>query len=334
MATAELIGHLKGVLGKVSAYNGKELISRPAWGEISFQEAEFEIKTVLNLSNTLAKMPLEYLPDQAVTNIINAFNDVLPCFQGVDSFTIANGDPSHRSRELSNQFHNCANSIYNQVAVWIPFLAYQKGDVAENIKKLTSVIVEAEQRMAAGVESIESKQKQADDILVKAREAAADAGAAVFTQDFQHEADANRKNSWWWLGGTIAAAFAAFVIAICAYYDDYSQYTTPNSLWPKLTSKMLLLSLCFTVSMWCGRIYKSTRHLSIVNRHRALGLKTFQAFSAAASDLHTKDAVLMETTRSIFGNVPTGLINETGSSETDSNIIQIAGKVMDQTGGK
>ena len=29
-----------------------------------------------------------------------------------------------------------------------------------------------------------------------------------------------------------------------------------------------------------------------------------------------------------------GVINETGSSETDSNIIQIAGKVMDQTGGK
>ena len=334
MATSELIGQLKGVLGKVSAYDGKELISRPAWGEISFREAEFEIKTVLNLSNTLAGMPLEYLPDQAVTNIANAFNEVLPRFQGIDSFTIANGDPSHRSRELSSQFHNCANAIYSQVAVWIPFLAYQKGDVAENIKRLTSVISEAELKMSAGVTSIESKQKQADDILVKAREAAANAGAAVFTQDFQQEAEANRRNSLWWLGGTIVAAIAAFVIAICAYYDDYSKYTTPNSLWPKLTSKMLLLSLCFTVSMWCGKIYKSARHLSIVNRHRALGLKTFQAFSAAASDIHTKDAVLMETTRSIFGNVPTGLINDAGTSDADSNIIQIAGKVMDQTGGK
>ncbi len=54
----------------------------------------------------------------------------------------------------------------------------------------------------------------------------------------------------------------------------------------------------------------------------------------AAADVHTKDAVLMETTRSIFGNVPTGLINESGTSDADANIIQIAGKVMDRTAGE
>ena len=68
--------------------------------------------------------------------------------------------------------------------------------------------------------------------------------------------------------------------------------------------------------------------------HRALGLKTFQAFSAVAADSHTKDAVLMETTHSIFGNITTGLINESSNCESDSNIIQIAGKVMEQAGGK
>jgi hypothetical protein len=71
-----------------------------------------------------------------------------------------------------------------------------------------------------------------------------------------------------------------------------------------------------------------------VNRHRALGLKTFQAFSAATSDNHTKDAVLMETTHSIFANTNTGLLNEPSSADSESNIIQIAGRVMEQSSSK
>ncbi len=92
---------------------------------------------------------------------------------------------------------------------------------------------------------------------------------------------------------------------------------------------MLVLSLCVTAAMWCGRIYKSLRHLSIINRHRALGLKTFQAFSAASADACTKDAVLREVTHSIFAISYTGLIRESAERDPDSNIIQIAGKVME-----
>ena len=74
-------------------------------------------------------------------------------------------------------------------------------------------------------------------------------------------------------------------------------------------------------------------NLSILNRHRALGIRTFRAFSAAASDARTKDAVLMETTHSIFSNSATGLINDP-ANDAEPNIIQIAGKVMDNANGK
>lgn len=335
MATAERISQLRATIEMVLIYKDKPLITRPAWGEITFANAEFDIKTVIEISESLNGMPLEYLPDQAAANIKTELNNILPRLTELDTFSISNGDPSSRRANLIRQLHECANAIFSQVATWIPFLAYQKGDVTENIKKLTATIAEAQQKMSDGVVEIESKKKQADDILMKAREAAANAGAAVFTQDFQKEYESNKKNSWFWLGGTIGFATIAALIAIFTYFEDYTQYATNTLLlWPKLGCKMLLLSLCITASMWCGKIYKSTRHIAILNRHRALGLKTFQAFSAAASDSHTKDAVLMETTHSIFGNITTGLINESSNCESDSNIIQIAGKVMEQAGGK
>lgn len=66
-------------------------------------------------------------------------------------------------------------------------------------------------------------------------------------------------------------------------------------------------------------------HLSTVNRHRALSLQTFQAFSHAASDESTKNAVLMEATRAVFGSVPTGFLDaKAGSSDGDLKIVEVA----------
>ena len=335
MVENERVNKLKKSISQILTYKESTLVSRPAWGEITFAESEFDIKTVLSFAASLQEMPLEYLPDNAVDQMIDVFNNIHPKFESIDKFSIVNGgDPTSRRSQIISDFHSRANSIYSQVAIWLPYLAYQKGDVSENIKKLSNTIEVAQKKMDEGVAEIGEKQNQVDQILVKAREAAANAGAAVFTQDFQKEAESNKKNSWVWLIFTAILALCALLIAIEAYQDDYSKYANAISLWPKLASKMLVLSILFTASMWCGRIYKSMRHLSIVNRHRALGLKTFQAFSAAASDNHTKDAVLMETTHSIFANTNTGLVNEVSATDSDSNIIQIAGRVMEQTSSK
>jgi hypothetical protein len=50
-------------------------------------------------------------------------------------------------------------------------------------------------------------------------------------------------------------------------------------------------------------------HQSVINRHRANALKTFQAFVKASNDEKIRDAVLLETTRSIFSISPSGYID-------------------------
>jgi hypothetical protein len=79
-----------------------------------------------------------------------------------------------------------------------------------------------------------------------------------------------------------------------------------------------------TATVWCGRIYKATKHQAVTNQHRANALKTFQAFVKAALDDATRDAVLLETTRSIFTIAPSGYLETSEpSAEPVSKLMEI-----------
>ncbi len=64
--------------------------------------------------------------------------------------------------------------------------------------------------------------------------------------------------------------------------------------------------------------------MSTLNRHRALSLRTLKAFSAAASDDQTKNAVLLEATRAVFSAGQTGYLDSAGGGESPMKIIEIA----------
>lgn len=92
----------------------------------------------------------------------------------------------------------------------------------------------------------------------------------------------------------------------------------------KFGARIIVLVVLFTATLWCGRIYKALMHQAVTNRHRALSLQTFQAFSAAASDDDTRNAVLTETTRSIFATTASGYIDSETSSESPLKIIELS----------
>jgi hypothetical protein len=100
-------------------------------------------------------------------------------------------------------------------------------------------------------------------------------------------------------------------------------------MWQKVASKVVILSILLTATLWCGRVYKALMHQSAMNRHRALSLQTFQAFTAAASDLQTKDAVLLEATRAIFAPCATGYVESgTASADSESRVIEIVKSIV------
>lgn len=324
MASEQHTKPLMDSINKGLEYQKKDLVKRNDWGSITFDKASHDLDRVFSIIGHLKVLPIDQLTDGAATQIKQQLDQVNSHLEAIDKFTLEQANPPQVRDSLVNAIHQHADQFYTVATQWIPFLAYQKGDVARNIEALTKSVDDAKSIADRAKNDIAEKKKEIDGIIVKAREASASAGAAVFTQDFAREADKQDTAATRWLITTATMAVLTLVSAGLMWWLsepnlDYGQLTQ------KFGTKLAILVVLFTATIWCGRIYRALMHQSSMNRHRALSLQTFQAFSAAAADTGTKDAVLLETTRAIFTVGTTGYLDgKSGGHDSDIRIIEVA----------
>lgn len=324
MASEQHTKPLMDSIDKSLEYQKKDLVKRTEWGSITFDKASHDLNRIFSIVGHLKILPIDQLTDQAATQIKQRLDEVNNHLDAVDKFTLEQANPTQARDNLVSGIHSTADQFYTVATQWIPFLAYQKGDVARNIEALTKSVDEAKSIADDAKRDIAKRKGEIDQIIIKTREASASAGAAVFTQDFAREADNQDKAASRWLKATATLAVLTIVAAGLMWHFSEPNLD-PGQLTQKFGTKVAVLVVLFTATVWCGRIYRALMHQSSMNRHRALSLQTFQAFSAAAADTGTKDAVLLETTRAIFTVGATGYLDgKPGGHDSDVRIIEVA----------
>jgi len=78
------------------------------------------------------------------------------------------------------------------------------------------------------------------------------------------------------------------------------------------------------------RNHRSQSHLAVVNNQKAEALKTFKTFIESAESSEIRDAVLLETTRSIFSPTVTGFLGP--NEELPSSPIFDLARQLNKTG--
>jgi hypothetical protein len=333
MATEQATQALRTSITEALAFREKSLESRAQWGSISFEKASSDFKRIFEILAHLSILPLEYLPDTAISQIQSSITSTSEVFIRIDQFNIEQQQtPTGVRDSLVSEIHAQADQLYHHASSWVSFLAYQKGDVAKNIETLTGSLTRAQGLVDEAKEKIDARQGEIETIITQAREASAAAGAAVFTQDFKNEASTLNTRATGWLKLTGALALLTLVIAAVMWFAP-ANGSDMATVVQRFGGRLAVLVVLFTATLWCGKTFNALMHLSTVNRHRALSLQTFQAFSHAASDDATKNAVLMETTRAIFGSVPTGFLDGKASGgDNDLRIVEVA-KSLGAKGG-
>jgi hypothetical protein len=328
MATEAQVKGLRDHIEKSLAFFQKDLVRRQQWGEITFEKAEADLRRAEDVLVYLKELPVDVLPDGVINNASSAIQGLTPVLARIDGFSLTSGEaPAAQRDSISNQLHGQVDGVYNAVSVWIPFLAYKKGDIAENVGKLSRAVDEAQAMLSAAKMSTEATRLEVDAIVAAARAASASAGAAVFTEDFLKESSSQETLAKNWLIAT-GAIGAISVGAACAMW--YFAYNSPSLGTPQLVqviaAKLVILSILIGAATWCGGIYKALRHQTSANRHRALSLRTLQAFVKAGSDDQTKNAVLMEACRAVFLGGHTGYLDGKGGGVDESSlkVIEIA----------
>ena len=321
MITQELITELKERLGSLTSYKNKELFKRQEWGAINFEQVEADLSSVLYLATVLSELPLEHLSSGVASDISSKIPPVAEQLKRVDEFSLEmGGDPASIRNDICHALTQAAEELQNSASLYIPYLAYRRGDVGENIAKLNDAVDQSKVILNDNESWISNKKGDIEKIVMATQEAAASAGVATFTEEFKGEEANLLKRSKKWLNATAVFAVLTILAAILFYF--WPKVLSDADGWDTLRniiSKAAILAVLFTGTIWCGRIYRALIHQAAVNKHRALSLKTFQAFVKATEDPYVKDAVLMAATQTVFASVSTGLVDQPSDGQ-DSGV--------------
>lgn len=326
MLSEDYYNNLKKQLHSITKHADTEFVSRPdEWGRINFEKARPDIDLALSIGRDLLELPVEFLTDNAAFQMISLIPNVAQLLDRIDEFSIeGRGDPGSNRDQLCAELHQATEQLQEIAGPAIPYLAFRRGDITENIARLESTLSDARKTYDDAEEWVVGKKAEVEGTARAAREAAASVGVATFTQEFDREAKDLNTRSVKWLVAAALFGIATVVVAIGSYF--WPSVSVEAGAWETLrnaVSKVTVIAILFTSTLWCSRIYRALIHQATVNRHRALSLKTFRAFVEATEDEYVRDAVLMAATKAIFGTVPTGLVDQrSGGEEPAVNFVE------------
>lgn len=323
MATEEQVKRLQGLFDKITELEIEELIYDKNWGSINFESAKADLTRLYALCNHFKVLPIDQLPSDIADQIFSEATPINQTVNNIREYTIEQANPSGIRDQYINEVKVNVDRFYKFSHIYVPYLAYQKGEIQNNIKQLTSSVNEARTLLEKSEKDVSAKSEDINKIIQAAREASASVGVAHFTADFVTEARIMETQAGKWLAATSVLAGCSLLTAIYFLFANPDLSTTAGAI-QYVSSKILILVLLITATLWCGNLYKATKHQAAANKFKGNSLKTFQAFVNATEDNSVRDAILVETTRAIFSESATGYIgNENSSTEKSTKIFEI-----------
>lgn len=323
MASDEQVKKLLALIEEITEVDISDLIYDKDWGSINFEAAKTDLERLYSLCNHFKVLPVNQLPDDVATEIFTEASPISQTINNIREFTIEQANPSGIRDQYIAEVKANVDRFYISAHIYVPYLAYQKGEIQNNIKQLTSSVQAAKKLLDSTEKDVTGKNEEIDKIVKAAREASASVGVAHFTADFTSEAANMENEAKIWLKATAALGGLSLVTAIYFLFAEPDLTTTASSI-QYVSSKILILVLLITSTLWCGNIYKAAKHQAAANKFKGNSLKTFQAFVNATDDDSIRDAVLIETTRAIFSESATGYVNSEGTgTERSTKIVEV-----------
>ena len=305
-------------------------------------------KTAIELADQVDNLPLDLLPAQILNDIDDVAKDLL---EGV-AILNRERDPQAVSvsqqkiaRALQSLEQRCKDFCTRVLPIY-SYLSFKQDSFRASVaqidetlrnarEKTDEMLRNAREKTDEELKAVEKSKAELDSIVQVARDTAAQAAVSYHAQEFgkiaQEHTDASRQ----WLIASISLIFTTITVALLSLFvlPPLGALNEPATI-QRLITKIVIASILYYAAIWAAKNYKTHRHLAVVNLHRQSALKTFEAFvKASSSDEQTKNAVLLEATRSIFAPSNTGYL---GAEEENpsSRIIEIFKNVGGSSVGK
>lgn len=338
MANAIAVEELKNDLKTFANLDMESLIVRPEWGELNFETWRAEIEGAFLTVNSLLKLPLEKLAEKPLVQIQKVLNELTQAIGSINKFSVTKNDAQQARPQVAAKLQQSLQNIVGVASPWI-ILYQSQGQQDIDIKKEAERFrAEASIALEEVKGQVRSKQEQADQLMSALQESVAASGAGVFSDEFKSRAKAAMKQSWGWLVG---AAISTSVTVALAFWLTGETWVKGDASIPQLvqlvTSKLFILGVMLSATIWTSRMYRIIRHQEAIDSHRSNALGTMAAFvRSAEGDPELKSAVMMEVTRCIFSPTASGFIDGKEEHFSSPQIVEVVSQASEaiQNGSK
>jgi len=309
---------------KMFSYSIEELTREEELGtQFSFKEIEDYFVKIIDLFKRVKDVNLNEVPYNLLNSFNGQINNAITYFDQAKDFNPAVNNAVNTRKGIIDNIRNHFDGYHTHSVPILSVGLLNSNDLSLERSKMNKLIEDLEKERTLAKEESEKKLKELNDIIENAKSFATKAGVSKHSSVFKSESEYHETESKKWLKYTrnilISIAIVAIGLAFLGLYfkenAEIVQFT--------ITKIVVLTALFYGLSL-TNRNYKAHKHNAIMNKHRQNALSTFETFSSAASaDDQTKNAVLIETTHSIFANQQTGYLKTEGDSDSNSKIIEI-----------
>ncbi|MCY3888142.1 MAG: hypothetical protein OXG19_10675 [Chloroflexi bacterium] len=303
----------------------KVLVQSDQLGTLAFLDLQDTFQSLVDSCARLRDLDWNKMPPTQVRQVSEHTNSVTGLLEKIARFKLTEENAPERRKQLGDDLRNAVDAM--QVSI-VPVLTLSMWDSGELEKLRNSFNQASEQARSESEKLITEIQKSKDEatsdlqavrtVLEAVRQASPEVGLSHHQDTFRQVAKEYQGAAAKWLGLTVLAGAVTVIGAIAwiIWWTDSGPLNDISDL-QSIIGKLIVLSIGSFFTIQASRLYKSNKHLQIINRHRADSLTTFRAFVEATDEDDTKEKVLLEACHAIFGQVPTGLISESDKGSVE-----------------
>ncbi|KQZ56265.1 hypothetical protein ASD54_25320 [Rhizobium sp. Root149] len=322
-------------IARIQDFDTETLPRRGELGSaMSFDAAVEPAQRLIRLFQQISLDHLGDLNDRSLTLLRDRANSLFSIFQSVLSFSPETDTaPTATRTQLIGQLKDSYDQYFTDLHPVIAYLASRQRDFAALEREARAAVQSATDQATELKDQLGKDREEAERILEKVRQVAAEQGVSQQAIYFREEAERHEADALNWRKYTIGTAiglglYAALTILI--HKVPFLVPTTPYEAVQLALGKFLLFGVIAYMLLLCARNFLSHKHNAIVNKHRHNALLTFNALAEAASGEDRRDIVLTHAAACIFSPQDTGYTKH--SSQSDNATTKLV-EILPKLGG-
>lgn len=323
-----LVEELKDYFIQIQQIDPQDLIREKELGPTSFAPYFNDFFRVISFFKRLSYLDINSLPYYQLSTIKERVLPFLDTINAIKNFKvdINNGVPERNT--LAENLINSYQTSYDQLSPIISYCEKEGTDYQALQLQVNQTVENINLKYKEIIETFEIKTAELNKTLDAVKKAAHEVGITQHTVNFEEASKKYKHLSKLWLSSIVITGGLIIFLSLFLFNspiqlepnDPYASYHFIQAAIARFTALFTILILLF----WEVRNYNAAQHNYTINQNKQNALSTFETFVSAARDEETKNAVLMQTTKAIFSNLPSGYLKNESGDDGSSQIIEIA----------